>query len=201
MTASYHIESHCRITEGRISKDGKSLFESAETEFSAFIKSAYKALEINYSKFFKMDSLSKLALVAAEMLLLDEHEKNMALVFSNKAGSLDTDRKHQHSIQDPDGYYPSPAVFVYTLPNICMGEISIRHGLFSENSFFICNRFRADDLFDYTNSLLGMQKAEKVLCGWIDFDLGKYDAFLYVVAKNGTFIHSKESINHLYQTQ
>ncbi len=200
MATRYHIEQYCRITNGRISKNGALVFESAETEFSAFIKTAYKTLGIAYSKFFKMDSLSKLALVAADLLLVEEPEKNMALVFSNNASSLDTDRKHQQSIQDPDGYFPSPAVFVYTLPNICMGEISIKHRLFSENSFFINNRFLADNLFDYTNSLLAMQKAEKVLCGWVDFDHGKYDAFLYVVAKNGTFTHSKESINQLYQT-
>ncbi len=200
MATTHYIEHYCRITEGRISKNGTLVFESGETEFSDFIKSAYKTLRIDYSKFFKMDSLSKLALVAADLLLLDEPEKNMALVFSNRASSLDTDRKHQQSIQDSESYYPSPAVFVYTLPNICLGEISIKHRLFSENGFFIFNRFKAGNLFDYANSLLAMQKAEKVLCGWVDFDCEKYDAFLYVVAKNGTFTHSKERINQLYQT-
>ena len=141
-----------------------------------------------------MDDLSKLAFIAADVLLKDETEKNIGLVLSNKAASLDTDRKHQKSLND----YPSPAVFVYTLPNICLGEISIKHQLYSENSFFIFDSFNAESLYIYANSLLDEQKSEKVLCGWVNFDDGKYDAFLYVVAKKGTFVHSIAEINRLY---
>ncbi len=115
-------------------------------------------------------------------------------MLSNKAASLDTDRKHQASMKE----YPSPAVFVYTLPNICLGEISIKHQLYSENSFFVFESFNADTLHTYANSLLDEEKSEKVLCGWVDFDNGKYDAFLYVVAKKGTFVHSKAEITRLY---
>ena len=97
-----------------------------------------------------MDSLSKLAFLAGDILLNEElsieEENNIALVFSNKASSLDTDRKHQESIQNQENYYPSPAVFVYTLPNICIGEISIKHKLYSENSFFIFDSFNAEHL-------------------------------------------------------
>lgn len=194
MNNDYNIQSYCHIRDNHISLNGKSLFESDIEDFSEFIKAAYKNLQTEYSKFFKMDNLSKLALIAADVLLKDETEKNIGLVFSNKAASLDTDRKHQESIE----YYPSPAVFVYTLPNICLGEISIKHQLYSENSFFVFDSFNAESLHTYTNSLLDEQKAEKVLCGWANFDDGKYDAFLYVVAKKGTFVHSVSVINQLY---
>ena len=135
--------------------------------------------------------------MAAEQLLQKENEKQIALVFSNKAASLDTDRQHQAAMKS----YPSPAVFVYTLPNICMGEISIKHQLYSENGFFVFDSFNAAALHTYSNSLLDEETAEKVLCGWVDFDNEKYDAFLYVVAKNGTFVHSEAEINRLYHTQ
>ncbi|NHF60564.1 3-oxoacyl-ACP synthase [Flavobacteriaceae bacterium TP-CH-4] len=200
MMEKYHIESYCRIKDQRISLNGATVFESAETNFLPFIKEAYKTLDTQYPKFFKMDALSKLALIASDLLLKNMTEKNIALVLSNRAASLDTDRRHQQSIEEADHYYPSPAVFVYTLPNICLGEISIKHRLFSENGFFVFEQFRADPLVDYADGLLKMQRAEKVLCGWMDLDNEKYDAFLYVVAKNGIFTHSKKKINQLYQT-
>ncbi len=194
MKNDYHIQSYCHIRNNDISLNGNSLYKDDADSFSEFIKAVYKHLKIDYSKFFKMDSLSKLAFIAADTLLVEETEKNIGLVLSNKAASLDTDRKHQESIKD----YPSPAVFVYTLPNICLGEISIKHQLYSENSFFVFDSFNAEALHTYANSLLDEEKSEKVLCGWVNFDDGKYDAFLYVVAKKGTFVHSIAEINRLY---
>lgn len=171
-------------------------------DFSTFIKNAYKFLKTDYSKFFKMDNLSKLAFLAANVLLkkenLNEEENNIALIFSNKASSLDTDRKHQAAIENDAEYFPSPAVFVYTLPNICLGEISIKHRLYSENSFFIFDRFNAEHLQLYANSLLRSGKAEKVLCGWVDLDENSYDAFLYLVEKQGEIEHKTEEITRLY---
>ena len=201
MENQYYIQNFCHIQKGVISVNGIPIFKSSETDIDNLIKLAYKKLAIDYSKFFKMDSLSKLAFLAANPLLKDEAEKNIALIFSNRASSLDTDRKHQQSIQDTTQYYPSPSVFVYTLPNICMGEISIKHQLFSENSFFIFEKFSPTVIQSYTTELIQAKKAEKALCGWVDLDDGKYEAFLYVVAKKGTFVHSIAEINRLYKTK
>lgn len=192
-----HIQNYCHIKDSKIALNGKTIFESDANDFVTFIKSAYKAFNTDYGKFFKMDNLSKLAFIASDLLLTNDTEKNTALVFSNRSGSLDTDRKHHDTMND----YPSPAIFVYTLPNICLGEISIKHQLYSENAFFVNDHFNADTLFDYANALLDAQKAEKVLCGWVDIDQGKYNAFLYVVAKNGTFAYSTEELNRLYHSR
>ncbi len=200
MNKTFQIENYCHIRDNRISLNGQSVFKNDEKDFPTFIKSAYKELNVGYSKFFKMDNLSKLAFIAADILLKNESEKNVALVLSNRSSSLDTDRKYQESIDDPANFYPSPAVFVYTLPNICMGEISIKHELYSENAFFVLNKFNPSILLDYANSLLDSEKAEKVLCGWVDFDKGKFDAFLYVVTKKGTFVHTIEELTRLYKT-
>ncbi|SIT05773.1 hypothetical protein SAMN05421766_10852 [Zobellia uliginosa] len=196
----HYIKSYCRIANGEISRNGKVLFSDASEEFPAFIKAAYKYFETDYSKFFKMDNLSKLAFMGAEVLLKDQ-EKNTALVLSNKASSLDTDRKHQAAISDRSGAFASPAVFVYTLPNICMGEISIRHKLYSENSFFIFAEFNPHLLSDYANDLLETGKADEVLCGWVEYDKGKYDAFLYVIAKKGLLPHDTGELTKLYRTK
>lgn len=200
MDSSFQIERFCHIRNHRISVNGEMLFETPETDFAAFIKASYKSLGLSYSKFFKMDNLSKLAFIAADIMLKNETEKKIALVFSNKGSSLDTDRKHQESIENTADFYPSPAVFVYTLPNICLGEISIKHELHSENAFFIFDSFNPSELQAYCSSLLRTSNSEKVLCGWVDFDKGKYDAFLYVVAKNGIFAHTSEELTRLYQT-
>lgn len=178
------------------------VYNHSNIEFGPFIKAAYKNFETDYPKFFKMDNLSKLAFMAAETLLTKKNVqgKNMAIVLSNRASSLDTDRKYQDSIADEDNFYPSPAVFVYTLPNICIGEISIRHKLYSENSFFIFDAFNAGYLKDYTDSLLLNEKAEEVLCGWVDCDEGSYEAFLYIVSEIGNHPHTTEEITRLYLT-
>ena len=201
--SNYHIKSYCHIRKNTVSLTGKVLFVGEDLDFSSFIKSAYKKFDVDYPKFFKMDNLSKLAFMGAEVLLANENldykiDNNIALVFANRASSLDTDRKHEASIQNEESYYPSPAVFVYTLPNICLGEISIKHKLYSENSFFIFDRFNAAHLFHYSCSLLNMDKAEKVLCGWVDFDGDNYEAFLYLVSKEVGTAYTVEAINRLY---
>lgn len=206
MSTPYYIKSYCSIKENQISLNGDSLYQDTSETFLDFIKAAYKAQATKYPKFFKMDNLSKLAFLAADILLKNEslnieEENNIAIVFSNKASSLDTDRKHQESIQNKESYYPSPAVFVYTLPNICIGEISIKYKLYSENSFFIFDNFNAEHLFNYSNSLLSSNKAKQVLCGWVEFDSeNKYEAFLYLVSEEGALKHNKQNIITLYNT-
>jgi hypothetical protein len=197
-----YIQSFCTIQNNEIILNGKSVFKSEPTTFSDFSKKAYQDFEMNYSKFFKMDSLSKLAFLAAELLLKNEidetKENNIALIFANKSSSLDTDVKYQNSISDKENFYPSPAVFVYTLPNICLGEISIRHQLKSENSFFIFAAFNPAFMKNYANLLLETKKADKVLCGWVEYFGEEYKAFLYLVASEGIIEHEKETIEKEY---
>src|SRR5690606_27672375 len=141
MNKKLYITSHLSIQNNKVILDDKELFRSDSEDFSAFSKEIYKHFETDYPKFFKMDNLSKLAFLGAEIILkkqkLNDSDNDIALVLANRSSSLDTDYKHQQSIDDKENYYPSPAVFVYTLPNICIGEISIRHKLYAENSFFI----------------------------------------------------------------
>ena len=228
MQSNFYIDTYCHIENGSILLDGKTLFENASTashasslspessptptsssslashDLEAFLKSAYKHFGTDYPKFFKMDRLSKLAFMAAEVLLghpnASEEERNLAIVLANRASSLDTDRKYQESIADPHNFYPSPAVFVYTLPNICIGEISIRHRLRSENSFFIFDAFEAGFMADYATSLLQTEKADEVLCGWVDVDGDSYRAFLYLVSKNGNLPHTALNTTKIYST-
>jgi len=206
LNQTYYIHSYCHIKKNTVSLNGQTVFYSEDQEFSRFIKSAAIHLETKYPKFYKMDNLSKLAFLASDILLKENasqssEPENIAIVLSNKASSLDTDRKHQISISDKDNYYPSPSIFVYTLPNICIGEISIKHQLHSENSFFIFDKFSANHLHINTEYLLKNKKAKKVLCGWVDFDDKNYEAFLYLVSESGNIAHSPEEIDGLFQNK
>ncbi len=204
MNQKNYIKSYIHIKKNTVYLNGKLFYSDQSIDFKSFIKEFYNFSKTKYPKFFKMDSLSKLAFIAGDIILKNEKlsiekENNIALVFSNRASSLDTDRKYQESIQFKESYYPSPSVFVYTLPNICIGEISIKHKLYSENSFFIFDKFNASHLEVYSSCLLADNKADKVLCGWVEFDgENSYEAFLYLVSKEGEILHNTEEIIKLY---
>lgn len=171
----------CTIENSRITVNGEIIFESHEKTFAEFAKAAYKNLDLNYPKFHKMDHLSKLAFLAAEPLLNNNDNSRTALILSNRSSSLDTDHKYQTSINSQENYFPSPAVFVYTLPNICIGEISIRHKMQTENAFFVLDDFDEHFLNSYAEQILLSGKAEKVLCGWTELYQESYKAFVYLL--------------------
>ena len=174
-------EKSCKIENGKIFLNGEIIFSSENESFQEFSKKTYHFLELNYPKFHKMDALSKLAFLASEIVLKAENSKDIALIFANKSSSLDTDFKYQKSIDNAENYYPSPAVFVYTLPNILIGEIAIRHQLQTENAFFVLEDFDEFFLNNYANQLLKSGKSEKVLVGWTDFLGENYNAFVYLL--------------------
>jgi len=198
LTKNLYIQNYCSIKNNRVSLNGDLVFEENSGDIKSFLKSVYQYLNPKYSKFFKMDALSKLAFLSAEILLKDVAHKNIAIILSNNASSLDTDRKHQNSINDKDNYYPSPAVFVYTLPNIGIGEISIRHQLKSENGFFVFEKYNANFHYHYENILIQNNKSEAVLAGWVNIDKDSYEAFLYLVSQNGTLEHTEQNLKQLY---
>ncbi len=195
-----YIHKYCVVAKQRIVVDATEQFACTEDSFSAFAKEAFKEKNTAYPKFYKMDSLSKLATLAAEYILDRESTDGLALVLVNKSGSLDTDIKHQESIEDSDHFFPSPATFVYTLANICAGEISIRHRLQTENVFFVADQFPVEMVSTYADYLLVSGKAKRVLCGWIDFFQEKYEAVLYIVSPEGEKRHTKENISSLFRT-
>ena len=116
------------ITPEGISIDGIAL--PFEERGAALLPAAYKKLIWGYPKFHKMDVLSQLAFVATELLVqsiphLDAHT---AVVFLTHHGSLAADMHYQSTIvPTAEEFFPSPAAFVYTLPNIATGEVAIRH--------------------------------------------------------------------------
>ncbi|MCX6284787.1 MAG: 3-oxoacyl-ACP synthase [Bacteroidetes bacterium] len=156
--------------------------------FAEFIKALYKQEQISYPKFYKMDSLSKLGFMCSELLL--RHEKpgrfkpgSLAVVLANSSSSLETDLIYQDSIRNRSAYFPSPSVFVYTLANIVIGEICIRHSLKGENAFLVSEKFNPRQLLDHVSDLLDNNRAGACLCGWVEILGNSFRAMVALVEK------------------
>lgn len=195
MNNAFYIQDCCEIRDGALWLNGEKIFSAGDEGFAGFAKKAYQHFDLAYPKFFKMDKLSKLAFLAASQLLTEGSDT--ALVFANRSSSLDTDLAYQETIRDKAAWYPSPAVFVYTLPNICLGEISIKYKLYSENSFFVFENFPAAFFPAYAGLLIRTGKADEVLCGWVEMLGEEYRAFVYKVGNKGLIAHNEENLNRM----
>lgn len=204
MNTQLNIQAWCSVQNGRVICNGKKIVATKNTRsFSEFAKHVYKHQEWEYPKFFKMDRLSKLTFLTSEIVLnsisiSSRDKERMAVVFSNKSASLDTDKVYQDSINSIEHFYPSPAVFVYTLPNIGMGEVCIKNKIQGENAFFVFDEFNPLFLKQYAESLANNQKAKHILCGWTEIGEKGYNSFLYLASQKGTLPHTEETIKKLY---
>ncbi len=199
-----HITGSVGIFNQVVYRNNELIFEIKEADALQFLLKLYEALKLNYPKFYKMDKLSKLGWLAAEILLEDQRlttnyqPADIALVLSNKNSSLDTDTKYFETAKT----IASPALFVYTLPNIVMGEICIRHQLKGENAFFIFEAFNADFIKAYCDDLLNTNAAAACICGWVEVLNNEYKAVLYQIERkteNSSVPFTIENINQLYQ--
>lgn len=185
--SKYFISSFAKIKKGKVVRNSQTLDFTYSGESGKFLKSLYKYLNLNYPKFYKMDALCKLAFLTAEFLLegIDLKEKydpsEVAMVFANSTSSIDTDVKHNESIFDKERYFPKPAVFVYTLPNIMLGELSIRHTLRGENIFYVSKEFDADLMVSSTLNLLQTTRHKACIIGWVDYLNEDFNSGMFLI--------------------
>ena len=158
--------------------------------FAEFIREEYKKLNSPNPRFHKMDPLSKLGSVAAEQLLRQAPEirqkyppETLGIILVNRSASLDTDLRHQQIIEQNLPTGTSPAVFVYTLPNIVAGEIAIRHQFKGETLFFIQTEKENPFPRKYAELLLLQSNHHAILFGWCELLGEKYDADFYLLEK------------------
>jgi hypothetical protein len=193
------ITRYSHIQNERVYLQGSEIFASATGQLDNFLEAAFNHLGLNYPKFYKMDRLSKLGLLASEVILKDIplHARyqtgQVAIVLSNAYSSLDTDVRFRESMKT----IASPALFVYTLPNIVAGEICIRHGIRGENAFFISPEFDAGLMFDYVSMLMDSEKTQACIAGWIEVMGDHHDVFLYLIEKLKGEAGLEHSISHL----
>lgn len=198
------ITRYCRIYNRTLYNQGQPLFTHTEGTLDDFLDAALQALSIPYPKFYKMDRASKLGFLGAEMLVKDAPllpryaPEQVALVLANAHASLDTDIRYYESTKT----LASPALFVYTLPNIVGGEICIRQGIKGENAFFVMPAFDPVLLHTYVELVMATDKTQACLAGWVDVLGDQHDVFLYLLEKQqpaGTPEHTAEQLRKLYQ--
>lgn len=195
-----YINAVCRVTGNRAWKNGQLFYDQPGAAADEFLVGLYRALNLNYPKWYKMDRLSRLGVAAAEMVwenYPDCRPFEKAIVLANSHSSLDTDTRFVSQMQE----IPSPAVFVYTLPNIVSGEISIRHGLKGEQAFFVTEQPDPEFLHSYTRSLFAAGKTRVCLMGWIDIFGEQFNATLYRISaeSNDSVLSMEFTIENLYQ--
>ena len=175
------------IKQGQVLVDGAGVFEHHKGGFAEFSQLTYKQLQADYPKFHKMDNLAKLGFLAAEFLLTDKNllagapPEQIGIVVANATSSTDTDLRYNAQVQKQ---LASPALFVYTLPNIVLGEICIRHGIKGENMLFVADAFDAHSQVAYIRQLFADSVMTTCIAGWLDFFDQEYRAFLYVVGNS-----------------
>jgi hypothetical protein len=156
MPSDKYITGSCNIYKGIVKKDLTTLFNGNTGNISELLLSVYQYFELQYPKFYKMDNLSKLGWLTAEILLKDNFKKEIygpeqiGLILANANSSLDNDLKYIETVSE----MASPSLFVYTLPNIVIGEICIRNRFKGEHAFFVQESFDADFMAQQVNYLL-----------------------------------------------
>ena len=159
-----------RITQDEIVVDGNRL--DVKSHGKEMLTEVYKTKIGNYPKFYKMDMLSRLAFVVSELLIgcdeeNDDHSNDRAVVLFNHSSSIIADRQYVKSIEIDD-FFPSPAAFVYTLPNITTGEIALRNGYHGETSFYILVERNEKLMQRVIKSTFIDRDIKSVIGGWID---------------------------------
>ena len=166
--------------------DGKAI-EVKETGDKMLVE-LYRRYAGDYPKFFKMDTLSRLGFIAAEILIKSTdrftdriQSTGCAVILANKSASIKNDTDYLQTISNGN-YYPSPSLFVYTLPNIVTGEIAIRHQIQGETAFYILEK--PEDLEPIIQSQMTNYQSP-ILCGWCECDKpNSYYAKIQIIWNN-----------------
>lgn len=179
------------LNQGYVSVNGREL--EHEASGNALLTELYRNHIADWPKFFKMDTLSKAGFVASELLIKELGERRLgseefaqgrAIVLFGATASLCADRNYQETIQDKDNYYPSPALFVYTLPNIVTGEIAIRNHWRGETSFYVLETPDAAQMAFHLACAFQDQVTDSILAGWVDSSRNDdFQAFMTVVRR------------------
>lgn len=169
-----------------VTLDGRPL--PVQSQGAGLLSEIYRKYVGDYPKYHKMDALSRLAFLATELLLSRgdvPQDSGRATILFNRTSSVVADRCHLGSIAKPGEFYPSPSVFLGTLPNIATGEIAIRHGYTGETSLYITD-FRDEALMKkVVSSSFSLGGFRSLICGFVDCDRGdSFEADLKILVKN-----------------
>ncbi len=187
---NFRISKQIKIEDKTLWVDEQVVFKSEEETTSKVLKSIYKHLEIKYPKYHKMDLLCKLGFLGAEALLKDTdiqekyRSEEVAIVLSNANSTINIDTEFYKTIADKENFFPSPAQFVYTLPNIVIGEIAIRNNFKGEMAFLVQKEYDKEMVNNYLSELFSEQGTKACIAGWVDVnEKNEYKTILFLAEK------------------
>lgn len=176
-----------KIVPCSIEVDGTPLEVSSHG--TGLLKEIYHTRIGGYPKFHKMDLLCQVGFIASELLLEAEGKARFvecddrAVLLFGKHASICADRQYQATIIDKDTFFPSPSVFVYTLPNIVTGEIALRNKYHGETSYLML-----EDKAELNKYLLSVFETtswiKSAIGGWIDAtDSEHFETEMWIIEK------------------
>ena len=197
-----YINNWIHINNSKAVKDGQPILSAEEYASISEPQDLYRKTGLSYMKFFKMDLLCKWAWLGAELLLQDNDvdkldKAKVAVVMMTEYGCLDVDKKYEESRSD----IPSPALFVYTLPNIMLGEICIKHGFKGEQLCTVSEGFDITEMNFWVNDLLENKGMDACLCGWADaYDEHKDICLFWITKENKGQEFTTENLTAIYNS-
>lgn len=184
----FSISHRVVLTQDSLSIDGESVI--VEHSGDGLLTALYRERIGDYPKFYKMDSLSKLGFIASEILLQTEDARDCGntpssgIAFFNSHASLSTDKAYLETIRDKDNYFPSPSLFVYTLPNIVTGELAIRHHYLGETGFYILPDKDWERINDIIECMFCDGQTNSILGGWVEYlSSSNFEADIFIANK------------------
>ena len=171
--STLHDKIHVLITPERVCVDGRDIAFTGTGK--AMLTDLYKRYVGDYPKFYKMDRLSQLGFIASELLLQAEGRERFkdcddrAIILFNHASSIMADRQYLSSIETPGQFFPSPSLFVYTLPNIVAGELAIRNHYRGETTFCILPERQDEVMRQVLQACCQDETTRSILGGWVDY--------------------------------
>ena len=163
---------HCVcIDPKKVILDGVQLATLSQGE--DMLKELYRQHVSDYPKFFKMDGLCKLGFMASELLLEAEGaerftpREDRAVVLVGSHASQCSDEAFTATISRE--WFPSPAVFVYTLPNIVTGEIAMRNHYYGETAYYVLPTKNWEGVEQLIRTVMTDNSIRSVMGGWIDY--------------------------------
>ena len=171
--STLHDKIHVLITPERVCVDGRDIAFTGKGK--TMLTDLYKRYVGDYPKFYKMDRLSQLGFIASELLLQAEGRERFedcddrAIILFNHASSIMADRQYLSSIETPGQFFPSPSLFVYTLPNIVAGELAIRNHYHGETTFCILPERQDEVMRQVLQACCQDETTRSILGGWVDY--------------------------------
>ena len=180
-----YITTYCRISTNSLLVNNNKT-ELNNIDLSSNLLEIYKNEALKYPKFHKMDLLAKSTFIGSEIILKENNnlanykDDEIALVFSNSESSEHSDSKFENSYKNNN---PSPSQFVYTLPNILLGEIAIKNKWYGANIFLVLPIFDVSEIKQQIELML-MNGSKACLCGWVNVSDSNVDVFLFTIEQN-----------------